>query len=346
VGEPVVQPADCASGGPADDSGMQAGVPVHEPQIYDDQELENSLLHFNRGRRASVSAESMTPTHDDDFHKIVIPKTPEQRARIEASIANNFLFKNLDDEQHQDVVDAMTEKRYETGDVVIQQGGIGDYFFEVETGTLNTFVSRDGGSPRLVMLDGPGSSFGELALMYNAPRAATVIATSRSVLWALDRVTFRRILMERTSRKRRMYEVFLEEVPLLASLQPYERHKIADALESVTFEDGETVVAQGDMGENFYFIESGEAKVSKIDKDGIRREFPSLTKGSYFGELALLTNRPRFATITANGRLKCATLGKQAFVRLLGPVADIIKRNMANYQMIDSQLRQMEHLEL
>jgi hypothetical protein len=49
--------------------------------------------------------------------------------------------------------------------------------------------------------------------------------------------------------------------------------------------------------------------------------------------LALLNDEPRKATIKANGRLKVATLGKKAFVRLLGPVVDIIKRNANNYNV-------------
>ncbi|KAF9084815.1 hypothetical protein BGX23_010186 [Mortierella sp. AD031] len=49
---------------------------------------------------------------------------------------------------------------------------------------------------------------------------------------------------------------------------------------------------------------------------------------------------PRAATIKAQGRLKCATLGKRAFVRLLGPVVEIIKRNSVNYQTIEEQIQQ------
>ncbi|KAI8910536.1 hypothetical protein PhCBS80983_g02664 [Powellomyces hirtus] len=321
-------------------------VPDHESEKNehddsDDDESDDDMLEeiaptpvpisYNRGRRTSVSAESMAPTLDKDFVKVVIPKTDEQKQRIETSIRGNFLFKSLDDDQYIDVVNAMAEKRVSPGEEVIKQGGIGDYFYVVETGALDVFVSR-GGQPAVKVTDyGPNGSFGELALMYNAPRAATVTATQDCVLWALDRVTFRRILMENTSRKRRMYEAFLEEVPLLVSLEPYERHKISDALESVSYNDNDVVIKQGDVGDAFYIIESGEARVVTTDENGIEHEMPGLQKGDYFGELALLSDKPRRATVIAKGRLKCATLGKKPFVRLLGPVVDIIKRNASNY---------------
>jgi cAMP-dependent protein kinase regulator len=261
----------------------------HEPlsdedDTYDDDELPPPPPpNANRGRRTSVSAESMAPTTDTDYVKVNIPKSDEQRKRIEAAIHANFLFKNIDEEQFADVVNAMAEKRVKAGETIITQGGIGDYFYVVETGALDVFVSRNGAAPIKVTDYGPNGSFGELALMYNAPRAATVVATQDSVLWALDRVTFRRILMENTSRKRRMYERFLEDLPLLTSLEPYERHKIADALESVTFNDGDVVIRQGDVGDAFYIIESGEAVVTQTDNNGVEHVMHDLKKGDYFG---------------------------------------------------------------
>lgn len=56
-------------------------------------------------------------------------------------------------------------------------------------------------------------------------------------------------------------------------------------------------------------------------------------------ELALLTDKPRAATVVAKGELKCVTLGKSAFIRLLGPVMDILKRNSANYHAILQEAR-------
>lgn len=304
-------------------------------------------LPSNRGRRTSVSAESMQPTFRTE--KIVIHKSDEQRARIQVAISDNFLFKHLDDEQYQDVMNAMAIKKVAKGVRVIEQGGVGDYFYVVESGQLDCLI--DG---KKVTSYGPMGSFGELALMYNAPRAASIIATTDCVLYALDRMTFRSILMENTNQKRSMYERFLSEVPIFKSLEIYERHKIADALESVVYENKDVVIREGDVGEEFYLIENGEAAFYKTLPDGTQKQVMIGRKGDYFGgkfwfpfiltyspmlfiELALLNDKPRAATVVSNGRLKCATLNKKAFIRLLGPVMDILKRNTENYHAVLKQ---------
>lgn len=75
-----------------------------------------------------------------------------------------------------------------------------------------------------------------------------------------------------------MYETFLATVPILSSLEPYERAKIADALESRTYQDGEEVIKEGEAGEAFFLIESG---VAQVEKQGTI--VGELGKGDYFG---------------------------------------------------------------
>jgi cAMP-dependent protein kinase regulator len=170
----------------------------------------------------------------------------------------------------------------------------------------------------------PGGSFGELALMYNAPRAATVVsAETGCTLWALDRVTFRRILMDSTYERRRMYEKFLSEVPILSTLSDYERSKIADALEAQKFHSDSVIIKEGDIGEAFYLLESG---VAEAYKQGTEKPVKVYNKGDYFGELALLNDAPRAASVIAKTDVKVATLGKDGFQRLLGPVEGIMRR--------------------
>ncbi|KAJ3064622.1 cAMP-dependent protein kinase type II-beta regulatory subunit [Podochytrium sp. JEL0797] len=273
----------------------------------------------------------MDPTKENatPFTPIHIPKTLDQTTRITTKLHNNILFRACDEDQLTNIIHAMSEKKVLPGEAVITQGAEGDFFYVIEHGEYDILVNN-----HKVHFYKDEGSFGELALMYNAPRAATIVATTEGALWALDRVSFRRLLMDTTNRKRRMYESFLEGLKLLSSLEAYERVKIADALESKIFNEGDVVIRQGDVGEEFYIIESGEARVTKME-DGVEKEYPRLKKGDYFGELALLTDQPRQATIRAcGGRLKVATLGKAAFVRLLGPVVDIIKRNTENYESV------------
>ena len=128
-----------------------------------------------------------------------------------------------------------------------------------------------------------GTSFGELALMYGHPRAATILSLTPCTLWRVDRITFRTIILNSAHRRRTMYESFLAQVPLLAGVSMEERSKIADALTSRVVQDGEEVVREGEMGDTFFFVEEGEAVVTKRGPNGESREINRLRKGDYFG---------------------------------------------------------------
>ncbi|KAL2020931.1 hypothetical protein VTK56DRAFT_7818 [Thermocarpiscus australiensis] len=313
---------------------------------------EGYPAQYNFARRTSVSAESLKPVSDtdDNWSPPVHPKSPEQLERLKKAISGNFLFSHLDEEQSAQILGALVEKPIPTkGIKVITQGDAGDYFYIVEKGSFDVYVNKsgslqrgpDGLGDKVGTIDA-GGSFGELALMYNAPRAATVIsAEPNCTLWALDRVTFRRILMESTFTRRRMYEGFLEEVPLLSSLTPYERSKIADALESQKFPAGHTIIQEGDPGHSFFLLESGEAVAYKSGNDQPVKHYK---KGDFFGELALLNDAPRAASVVSKTDVKVATLGKSAFQRLLGPVEGIMRRT--KYVGIKSGVEEMDPLEV
>ena len=136
-----------------------------------------------------------------------------------------------------------------------------------------------------------------------------------------------------------MYESFLRTVPLLAGLSPTEVSKIADSLEPVEYGDGDTIVEQGEQGDNFFFMVEGEALVSKVEENGADAvDLTTLKEGDYFGELALITDKPRAATVVAKGPVKCVCLNTQAFIRLLGPCMDLLKRHSAAYEKYEPLL--------
>lgn len=276
-------------------------------------------IAFNANRRTSVSAETINPNifKSSDWKPPVNDLTPEQREELAGNLASNFLFRQLDANSKKTVVAALTKKLFAKDSEIIKQGDEGDYFYIIESGTVDFYVNGT-----MVSSAGEGASFGELALMYNSPRAATVVATSNVTCWALDRSTFRHIILEGTFNRRLMYEDFLKDVPILKVLSNTERSKLADALSSEIFHKGDQIVKEGQQGENFYFIESGNCNVIKEGEGVVAK----LGKGDYFGELALLNDKPRAATVEAVDNVIVATLGKSGFSRLLGPAVEVLKQ--------------------
>eukprot|EP00455_Lapot_gusevi_P044843 TRINITY_DN565_c0_g1_i7.p1 TRINITY_DN565_c0_g1~~TRINITY_DN565_c0_g1_i7.p1 ORF type:complete len:682 (-),score=261.92 TRINITY_DN565_c0_g1_i7:417-2462(-) len=293
-------------------------------------------------RRTAVSSEPVAVMAESQGTQLVMyPKSEIQSARILTAIKDNFLFQPLDDSQRATVVGTMKEMRFEAGAVIIRQGDAGDNFYVLEEGNCECYLKRGSEAPILVKTYARGESFGELALMYNCPRAATVIAQTEVTCWAMDRLAFRRVLMETTASKRSLYESFLETVPLLSTLDRYERAKVADALVEVSFADGEYVIRQGEAGDNFYIVESGEAYATKqLSPNTPPVEVYRYKRGGYFGELALLSDAPRAANVIASGSLKCVMLDRSSFVRLLGPCDEILKRNSTEYELIDKQVQE------
>ncbi|XP_010901525.1 cAMP-dependent protein kinase type II-beta regulatory subunit [Esox lucius] len=319
------------------DEAMQIDSENGEEESDDEEFIAPVMSRFIR--RASVCAEAFNPDEDDEEkeQRVTHPKTDEQRQRLQEACRDILLFKNLDPEQFSQVLDAMFEKFFEVGEHIIDQDDDGDNFYVIERGTFDICMRVDGVEKMVGSYDNKGS-FGELALMYNTPRAATIIATSPGALWCLDRLTFRRIIVKNNALKRRLYEEFIQSLPLLTSLELSERMKVVDVLSSKAFSDREQIIAQGDLADCFYIVESGQVRITmkrtktKKDQDEEEVEIASCSRGQYFGELALVTNKPRAASAYAVGTVKCLVMDIQAFERLLGPCMDIMKRNIANYE--------------
>uniref|UniRef100_A0AC11E1Y0 Protein kinase cAMP-dependent type I regulatory subunit beta n=1 Tax=Ovis aries TaxID=9940 RepID=A0AC11E1Y0_SHEEP len=168
-----------------------------------------------RHRRGGVSAEVYTEEDAVSYMRKVIPKDYKTMAALAKAISKNVLFSHLDDNERSDIFDAMFPVTHIAGETVIQQGDEGDNFYVIDQGEVDVYVNGE-----WVTSISEGGSFGELALIYGTPRAATVKAKTDLKLWGIDRDSYRRILMGSTLRKRRMYEKFLSKVSILGVCLP------------------------------------------------------------------------------------------------------------------------------
>ncbi len=133
-------------------------------------------------------------------------------------------------------------------------------------------------------------------------------------------------------KKREQYESFLKSVDILRHIEPYELSQICDALKVKKFKEGDFIIRQNDIGEEFYIIELGDAVATKVFEEGKEAiEVKSYSVGGYFGELALIKNEPRAANIVAKSEVTCLCLERKGFKRLLGPIENILKRNSNDY---------------
>ena len=304
-------------------------------------ELKKEKLK-KKGQRSSVSAEVFGIFNKkEDFVAQKNPKTNEQKNAIRKKINHSFIFNSLEDKDLETVIDAFFEVKLSPGEFAIKQGEEGDAIYLVEKGELEcNKVLKEGDPPTFLKNYEPGESFGELALLYNCPRAANIIAKTDCILWGLDRQTFNYIVKDSAIKKREKYENTLKSVSIFSTLDNYELSQICDAIKVEYFEKGKTVIKQNEKGDKFYILDEGECYASIIfshNEEPIKvKEYQ---KGDYFGERALIKNEPRAATIVTKSNCKFLVLDRFAFKRLLGNINTILQRNIVLYEQYNEKIK-------
>lgn len=289
----------------------------------------------------------------------IVAKSDEIRDMIWEVCLDNVLFSDLELPYKRALTDPFAPIEVDAGRSVVTQGEIGDLFYIVETGHLRVFVkscedtdSLDDTSPenltqfqvhstlgKYVQFLGPHSSFGELALMYETPRAATVYAVTDCTLWAIKRDDCKTVLKDiqqgqMISRINFLRNVHIgdndQKVVLGSLLTEHELNRLASALETETVLASEIIIRQGQPGNHFYIIESGEVSVHKNPANSGRRAsvvadcncVATIEAGGYFGELALINEDVRAASVKAVTDCTLLTLSRIDFVAHLGSFSE------------------------
>jgi cAMP-dependent protein kinase regulator len=275
--------------------------------------------------RQSVSAEAYGQWNQKkDFTPPSYPKTDDQKTRLKATLTKSFMFSELDAKDVETILMAMKETPLTAGAKVITEGEDGDYLFVIESGTLDCVKNIDG-TEKVVKTCNVGDVFGELALLYNCPRAASVVAKDNCICWQLDRETVNHIVKDAAIKRRTKYETFLKSVTLISDISQYERSQIADALKSESFSKGDTIVKELDPGDKFYIVEEGALYANKKLAGGSEKRVMNYKPGDYFGELALLKNQPRAASIVVESdTAKVLSMSRVSFTKMLGPLQHLL----------------------
>ncbi len=198
------------------------------------------------------------------------PKSEETTKFLLDALADNFVFDSIDDSSKLQFVNAMQTQEFNEGDWVIRQGDVGDYFYVVEEGEVAFHVrgeSPDGNlndPPNQVDTGAKGSTFGELALLYNTPRAASTRAVTPLKLFKIDQLTFRSLLVMQRNQARSDTLESAKKITMFQGLDEARLRKLVDAFFIMTYRPGERIFNKGDKADELYFVKSGKVKMEAL----------------------------------------------------------------------------------
>ena len=301
---------------------------------------------------------------DDSYKsyvKAVEPKSGQEKELIKEAIRKNLMFKDTKEEDLDEFVDVFVQRRFAGGATVIKQGDVGETFYVVQSGALDVYINVGEGDAatetQVGVPYGSGTSFGELALIYNCPRAATIRTSEDCVLWEISKVAYKGL---RYQSEKRAHENKLAALKLVKFgekklgdiLSVSQLESMALATQYQSFEKGDAIVREGEQGDCFYMIVTGSVDV--FVKSAGADKVATKNEAEYFGEKALLTSETRNATCVAADSVTCLTLTREDFTLMLGNFEDLLsgktteKKQSIDYgrslSMVEFDLEDLEKL--
>ncbi|XP_022080649.1 cGMP-dependent protein kinase 1-like isoform X2 [Acanthaster planci] len=304
--------------------------------------LVNMMGRTPRNKRAlGISAEpqalrSAKEMAAQEFKKY--PKSKGARDCIKAAILDNDFMKNLELSQIQEIVDCMYPVEYSRDSCIIKEGDVGSLVYVLEDGKVE--VTKDG---KFLTTMGKCKVFGELAILYNCTRTATVKALTNTKLWAIDRPCFQAIMMKTSLVRQADIVELLHKVAIFQHFPEETLNKIADVVEETYYDDGDYIVRQGAVGDTMYIIQKGKCHVTqRPGSGGSPRLTNTLKKGDYFGEGSLDgRDEKRDANVIAAEKdgVVCLTLDRDSFLQVTGGPDSFISKNIedSKNKKVDSE---------
>ncbi|XP_046673108.1 cGMP-dependent protein kinase, isozyme 2 forms cD4/T1/T3A/T3B isoform X3 [Homalodisca vitripennis] len=300
---------------------------IHNNNHLTSVATDNSIARPKKQRAQGISAEpqSLVSIQELSQQKFnTFPKNDRSRELIKAAILDNDFMKNLEMTQIREIVDCMYPVEYAAGSLIIKEGDVGSIVYVMEEGRVE--VSRE--SKYLSTL-APGKVFGELAILYNCKRTATIKAASDCKLWAIERQCFQTIMMRTGLIRQAEYTDFLKSVPIFKNLPEETLIKISDVLEETFYNEGDYIIRQGARGDTFFIISKGKVKVTIKQPNTEEEKFiRQLRKGDFFGEKALQGDDLRTANIVADDPegVTCLVIDRETFNQLISSLDEIRTR--------------------
>lgn len=235
------------------------------------------------------------------------------------------LFSDLKKEELARVIEKIQAKQYVRGAAVCQEGDSGDSIFIVSHGKVGIFRVNASGAKIFITELKEGDFFGEFGFFSNSRRTATVEAVVDTEVLEITKQDLEEIIHEFPSVSEVLFKFYKERVldsllatsSLFRSFLPQERKQILGKFNMEVFPVGATVLEEGAPGDSLYIIKTGQVEVFTVDVQGAPLTLAQLQEGDFFGEISLLTGRPRTASVKVLQAAELLRLAKNDFDQII-----------------------------
>ena len=252
------------------------------------------------------------------------PLSMQEKNSILKSLTTHFLFNTLTKENIHNLIKEFRLYSFNSRTIVFKEGQDGENFYVINTGSVEVLVA---GACKAVLTK--GGYFGEMALLHNSKRTATIRTAEKSLFWVLTRDGFRAAVKSVSDAKMNENKQFLDKIPLFSRLTASQKESLLTLLVTQEFNPGQRVVKEKDNGDLLYIIKKGNVVVSV---EGIQKR--QLGPGDFFGEQALLYKTTRTASVDAIDKVSLLSLKADDLVSLLGSqLESVIYKNSLRIAM-------------
>ena len=249
------------------------------------------------------------------------------------------LLSDLNSDELVEVVNSLKHLSFAMGEMICRAGDEGTSIYVIVSGSVKIFIEGIAGEKIEIAQLKEGDFFGEAGFFAGGKRQASVMAMDDSELLEITKTDFERIVesyprvgevLEEFYRKR-ILDKLLAVSPLFSMLKDMDRKDLLKAFKLRNFNEGDTVIREGDAGDALFIIKSGRAKVSTSDPESGHVALGELKEGDFFGEVSLVTGKPRTATVTAASNLELMELSKSDLKKCIDKypkVEEVLKNYM------------------
>ena len=264
---------------------------------------------------------------------VALPPPPPP-SEVQGELPKIPLFSDLSKNAFIALMERMHMRTVQTNEPVITEGDKGDSFFIIAQGKVRVEKKGEGPKPMVLATLGEGAFFGEMALLSDAPRSASILAEEPTQLFEISKAVLHKVTAEYGSvkqvllrfYKQRLLSNLMQTSRIFKPLTPQQRKDLVEKFKSREVPAREAILAEGQRGDGLYLVLSGRVRVLKSKNADKQIVLAKLKEGDVFGEMSLLSNEPVNATVVAETRAIILRLPRKAFAEVLSTHPQLLEQ--------------------